>query len=461
MATLTDARTATAIAFTSGSASMFISTEPDFSLGGVLSPQVYSEYIETLLRNETPLITQANLDVSVHTAIEQYQLVETDNALDTRITNVTQNLLPLKADLDPVNKKIPSSQLPSIALGTSVPVANQAAMLALTSGQVQPGDLAVRADGAGTWMLMANDPSVLANWTLLNSPADAVSSVAGHIGAVILAPVDITGLDPYTDSHITTAINNSISNGSLVSPSGVDSHITTAVANGTVLDAAHANSLYDKLGQNLIIDRGNWVGPGTQYNVWDLVTANGLRWLCKINHLSGATFSGNTNWVSLSLALPPRVVARARRTTPASLASGTTLASSSAVVSLPNIPVTAGRLYRVYTSSLLVYSNGNTSTMVAQTAIAYTTDGSTPSAGSAVMKQDNLQLTASGSPSNLTISVSYAPAVTGLLGLSLSYFMPVTGGGTSVGMSGSAIAPIELVVEDVGADPGATGNVSY
>jgi hypothetical protein len=94
-----------------------------------------------------------------------------------------------KADL--VSGKIPTSQIPALALVTSVPVADQAAMLALTATQVQPGDLALRADGAGTFILMAADPSVLANWTLLPSPTDQVTSVNGQKGTVVLAAGDI------------------------------------------------------------------------------------------------------------------------------------------------------------------------------------------------------------------------------------------------------------------------------
>lgn len=97
--------------------------------------------------------------------------------------------LAAKADL--VGGLVPSSQLPSIALGTVQVVASQAAMLALTTTQVQPGDLAVRTDGAGTFILTATDPSVLANWQLLNAPADLVSSVNGHTGTVVLAKADV------------------------------------------------------------------------------------------------------------------------------------------------------------------------------------------------------------------------------------------------------------------------------
>lgn len=94
-----------------------------------------------------------------------------------------------KADL--VGGLIPTSQIPSLTLTTSIPVASQAAMLALTTTQVKPGYLAIRSDGAGTFMLMAADPSVLANWTLLSAPTNAVVSVNGQIGTVNLSPGNV------------------------------------------------------------------------------------------------------------------------------------------------------------------------------------------------------------------------------------------------------------------------------
>jgi len=98
-----------------------------------------------------------------------------------------------KADL--VGGVVPTAQLPALALTATQVVASQAAMLALTTSQVQPGDLAVRTDGAGTYILTATDPSILGNWTRLNAPTDAVTSVNGHTGTVALTATDV-GADP-------------------------------------------------------------------------------------------------------------------------------------------------------------------------------------------------------------------------------------------------------------------------
>ena len=108
----------------------------------------------------------------------------TDSAVDT--------LLAAKADL--VGGLIPTSQLPSLSLENAIPVASRAAMLALTTTQVQPGDIAVDTSTGstrGSYILTATDPSNIANWLLLNAPLDAVSSVNGQFGTVVLAAADI------------------------------------------------------------------------------------------------------------------------------------------------------------------------------------------------------------------------------------------------------------------------------
>lgn len=94
-----------------------------------------------------------------------------------------------KADL--VGGKVPSSQLPSVALveylGT---VASQAAMLALTG---QPGDWCLRTDTATTtlWILIAADPTLIGSWQQATYAGGAVDSVNGQTGTVVLSKSDI------------------------------------------------------------------------------------------------------------------------------------------------------------------------------------------------------------------------------------------------------------------------------
>lgn len=100
--------------------------------------------------------------------------------------------------------KLDTAVLPSLALMDTFTVANQTEMLALSA---QKGDIAVRTDGTGTFILSAEPATTLANWKLLNAPTDVVTSVAGKTGAVTLAPSDV-GAAPATHTHAYTDVNS-------------------------------------------------------------------------------------------------------------------------------------------------------------------------------------------------------------------------------------------------------------
>jgi hypothetical protein len=105
--------------------------------------------------------------------------------------------------------KIPSAQLPAIAITDTFVVVSQAAMLALTA---ETGDVAVRTDVNKSFILTASPASTLANWQELLTPTDAVTSVAGRTGAVTLSTSDISGLGTIA----TQAANNvNITGGSI------------------------------------------------------------------------------------------------------------------------------------------------------------------------------------------------------------------------------------------------------
>ena len=107
------------------------------------------------------------------------------------------------------DSKIPSSQLPAIAVTDTFVVASQAAMLALTA---QTGDVAVRTDTNTTYILKGTDPSVLADWELLRTPTDTVLSVNGQAGAVTLTTSNISEgsnlyyTDVRADARVTSGL---------------------------------------------------------------------------------------------------------------------------------------------------------------------------------------------------------------------------------------------------------------
>lgn len=91
--------------------------------------------------------------------------------------------------------KLNGSVIPAIAISESHTVASEHEMLALAA---QVGDIAIRTDGAGTWILKQTPASTLANWVQLKSPTDAVTSVNGKTGNVTLTTSDIAeGTNQY------------------------------------------------------------------------------------------------------------------------------------------------------------------------------------------------------------------------------------------------------------------------
>ncbi|UAK38458.1 hypothetical protein K8O93_01235 [Gordonia bronchialis] len=142
-----------------------------------------------------------------------------------------------KADL--VAGKIPSSQIPAQATNERYVVADTAARLALTTAQVQPGDLAIQMGnpGRGTYILNDTDPSVEGNWILLPNPDAPVSSVNGYSGIVVLGKADVGlgNVDNTSDSNkpVSTAQQTALDGKANTS----HAHSATDITSGT-LDVA-------------------------------------------------------------------------------------------------------------------------------------------------------------------------------------------------------------------------------
>lgn len=84
--------------------------------------------------------------------------------------------------------KVPSNQLPALALTDVFSVASQAAQLALTA---EEGDVAIRSDLNKSYIHNGGVSGTMSDWSELLTPTDAVLSVAGRTGAVTLSSADI------------------------------------------------------------------------------------------------------------------------------------------------------------------------------------------------------------------------------------------------------------------------------
>ena len=87
---------------------------------------------------------------------------------------------------------LPTSQLPPLAITSTYVVASEVAQLALT---VQEGDVAVRTDLNQNFIALNATNATMADWQLLLTPTDAVLSVNGQTGVVVLAAADV-GAEP-------------------------------------------------------------------------------------------------------------------------------------------------------------------------------------------------------------------------------------------------------------------------
>lgn len=115
----------------------------------------------------------------------------------------------LSAKADLVGGKIPTSQISAISTHETISVADRNALLALTTSQVQTGDMAVigsagAVEDRGLWLLTATDPTLLGSWYHLELPTGGVSSVNGQVGGVTLAAADVGATTP---EDVTTAID--------------------------------------------------------------------------------------------------------------------------------------------------------------------------------------------------------------------------------------------------------------
>jgi hypothetical protein len=137
--------------------------------------------------------------------------------------------------------KIPTSQLPALAITDTFVVASQAAMLALTA---EVGDVAVRTDLNKSFILKTAGASTLANWQELLTPTDAVLSVNGQTGAVSLTAAGLGALvaaNNLSDLASASAARANLGLGNIDNTSDLSKPISTATQTALDLKAPLAS----------------------------------------------------------------------------------------------------------------------------------------------------------------------------------------------------------------------------
>jgi len=149
-----------------------------------------------------------------HTHAENEVIGLTDSL--SALIPLTQKNQPLGVPSLDANGKVPSSQLPPIAITDTHVVNSETAMLALI---VEVGDIAIRPDINKSFILKAPDGTNISNWEELLSPTAEVSSVFGRIGDITAQPGD------YSTSDI-TGLTDSLAGKAPIVHAHVESDIT-------------------------------------------------------------------------------------------------------------------------------------------------------------------------------------------------------------------------------------------
>jgi len=133
--------------------------------------------------------------------------------------------------------KINSALLPAIAISETFTVASEAEQLALTA---QEGDVAIRTDESLTYIHNGGSAGTIADWTQLQSPTDAVTSVDGRTGVITLNDLYLGITAKASDSEKLDGYNSSYFEPAFTKNTGFNKSLGTTA--GTVSEGNHSHS---------------------------------------------------------------------------------------------------------------------------------------------------------------------------------------------------------------------------
>jgi hypothetical protein len=151
-----------------------------------------------------------------------------------------------------------------IALTTIQTAASEVAQLALTA---QEGDVVVRSDEAKTYMHNGGSAGTIADFTLMATPTDSVTSVVGNTGAV-------------TDTQILTALEDGIDSvhykdGSIDNVHLADDAVDSDELAASAVDIAHLSATGTSDSSTFLRGDNTWVTPTDTDTVYTHPTTDG------------------------------------------------------------------------------------------------------------------------------------------------------------------------------------------
>lgn len=144
------------------------------------------------------------------------------------------------------------------------------------------------------------------------------------------------------------------------------------------------------------------------------------------------------------------VVARHRRTSSSGATTATTAATADTLIQLDSVSLLVGRLYSVRCPNIGMFTG---LAAVGQIQITYTSNGSPPLVTSTQLAETQVETPAGGVVVHVGLESFLSVPASATYRFLVSYW----GNGEAVAVFGSAAWPLELMVEDLGTDPGSTG----
>jgi hypothetical protein len=211
-----------------------------------LPANTLANWIE-LLTPGAPVQTVNGYTGSINLIKSDIGLENVDNTSDINkpVSTATQSELNLKLDANKVgvangtaslnaSGKIPTDQIPAISFSSVKVLSSQADMLALNTAVI--GSVVIRTDVNKNYVLAQANPSILANWIELLTPAPPVQTVNGYTGSVSLTKSDVglANVDNTSDANkpISTATQLALDS----KPS--NSFVTTSIVTGNASNTA-------------------------------------------------------------------------------------------------------------------------------------------------------------------------------------------------------------------------------
>ena len=136
----------------------------------------------------------------------------------------------------------------AIALSTIQTAANETAHLALTT---QEGDVVVRSDEKKTYVRNSGTANSMADFTLLETPTDAVTSVAGNTGVVTAAQI-AAAVEAASDSNTFTDADHTKLNSALTTSDLLDEDNFATNSDSKVASQQSIKAYVDASGLSLI-----------------------------------------------------------------------------------------------------------------------------------------------------------------------------------------------------------------